>query len=102
MIVIQIWSGLFSLRRKIEDAVLHAEMFASTALEMEEAMWTKQEEIVRDFDLWDDPAKSNDILVKLANSAKAVASLKDVRYKVVFCSHQYLNFDNITYFLFYI
>ncbi|XP_061349663.1 peptide chain release factor PrfB3, chloroplastic isoform X2 [Gastrolobium bilobum] len=74
--------GLFSLRRKIEDAVLRAEMFASTALEMEEAKWTKQEEMIRDFDLWDDPAKSNDILVKLATSAKVVDSLKDLRYKV--------------------
>ncbi|KAJ1385179.1 Peptide chain release factor class I/class II [Sesbania bispinosa] len=73
--------GLFSLKRKIEDAVLRAEMFASTALEMEEASWTKQEEVVRDCDLWDDPAKSNDILVKLANSAKVVDSLKDIRYK---------------------
>ncbi|RDY09392.1 Peptide chain release factor PrfB3, chloroplastic, partial [Mucuna pruriens] len=74
--------GIFSLRRKIEDAVLRAEMFASTALEMEEAMRIKQEEIVRDFDMWDDPAKSNDILVKLANSAKVVDSLKDLKYKV--------------------
>ncbi|TKY53406.1 Peptide chain release factor PrfB3 [Spatholobus suberectus] len=74
--------GLFSLRRKIEDAVLRAEMFASTALEMEEATWIKQEEMVRDFDMWDDPAKSNDILVKLANSAKVVDSLKDLKYKV--------------------
>lgn len=75
-------------------------MFASTALEMEHARWIKQEAVVRDSDLWDDPAKSNDILVKLANSAKAVDSLKDLRYKVVFCSHQFrLNFDNI-YILF--
>ncbi|RZB86639.1 peptide chain release factor PrfB3, chloroplastic-like isoform X2 [Glycine soja] len=73
---------LFSLKRKIEDAVLRAEMFASTALEMEEATWIKQEEMVRDFDMWDDPAKSNDILVKLANSAKVVDSLKDLKYKV--------------------
>ncbi|KAL5067151.1 hypothetical protein RYX36_018038 [Vicia faba] len=74
--------GLFSLRRKIEDAVNRAEMYASTALEMEEASWIKQEEMVRDSDLWDDPTKSNDILVKLANSAKVVDSLKDLRYKV--------------------
>ncbi|KAK7392962.1 hypothetical protein VNO78_21412 [Psophocarpus tetragonolobus] len=74
--------GLFSLKRKIEDAVLRAEMFASTALEMEEATWIKQEEMVRDFDMWDDPVKSNDILVKLANSAKVVDSLKDLKYKV--------------------
>ncbi|XP_027367597.1 peptide chain release factor PrfB3, chloroplastic isoform X2 [Abrus precatorius] len=74
--------GLFSLRKKIEDAVLRAEMFASTALETEQATWIKQEELVRDFDLWDDPAKSNDVLVKLANSAKVVDSLKDLKYKV--------------------
>ncbi|XP_027367598.1 peptide chain release factor PrfB3, chloroplastic isoform X3 [Abrus precatorius] len=57
-------------------------MFASTALETEQATWIKQEELVRDFDLWDDPAKSNDVLVKLANSAKVVDSLKDLKYKV--------------------
>ncbi|KAE9590151.1 hypothetical protein Lal_00027924 [Lupinus albus] len=74
--------GLFSIRRKVEDAVHRAEMFASTALEMEEARRTKQEEMVRDFDLWDDPAKSNDVFLKLANSAKVVDSLKDLRYKV--------------------
>ncbi|XP_057424452.1 peptide chain release factor PrfB3, chloroplastic [Lotus japonicus] len=74
--------GLFSLKRKIEDAVLRAEMFTSTALEMEEASRTKHEEMVRDFDLWDNPSKSNDILVKLANSAKVIDSLKDLRYKV--------------------
>lgn len=74
--------GLFSLRRKIEDTVIRAELYASTALEMEEASWIKQEEMVRDSDLWDDPTKSNDILVKLANSAKVVDSLKDLRYKV--------------------
>ncbi|KAK7339850.1 hypothetical protein VNO77_20536 [Canavalia gladiata] len=74
--------GLFSLRRKIEEAVLRAEGSALTALEMEEATWIKQEEIVRDFDLWDDPAKSYDILVKLANSAKVVDSLKDLKYKL--------------------
>ncbi|CAJ1967661.1 unnamed protein product [Sphenostylis stenocarpa] len=75
--------GLFSLKKKIEDAVLRAETFASTALEMEQATWIKQEEMVRDFDMWDDPAKSNDVLVKLANSAKVVDSLKDMKYKVM-------------------
>ncbi|XP_058723995.1 peptide chain release factor PrfB3, chloroplastic-like isoform X1 [Vicia villosa] len=74
--------GLFSLRRKIDDAVIRAEMYASTALEKEEASWIKQEEMVRGSDLWDDTTKSNDILVKLANSAKVVDSLKDLRYKV--------------------
>ncbi|KAJ1375478.1 Peptide chain release factor class I/class II [Sesbania bispinosa] len=61
------------------DAVLRAEMFASAALEMEEARWTKQEEVVRDCDLWDDPAKSNDILVKLANSAKVAEEAKLIK-----------------------
>ncbi|KAL1330484.1 hypothetical protein AAHE18_12G112400 [Arachis hypogaea] len=74
--------GLFSLRRKIEDAILRAEMFTSTALEIEEAKRTKHEEILRAFDMWDDPAKSNEILVKLANSIKVVDSLKDLRYMV--------------------
>ncbi|BAT96321.1 hypothetical protein LR48_Vigan02g038900 [Vigna angularis] len=74
--------GLFSLKRKIEDAVLRAETFTSTALEIEEATKIKQEEMVRDFDMWDDPAKSNDVLVKLANSAKVVDSLKDMKYKL--------------------
>ncbi|ESW17557.1 hypothetical protein PHAVU_007G249100 [Phaseolus vulgaris] len=74
--------GLFSLKRKIEDAVLRAETFTSTALEIEEATRIKQEEMVRDFDMWDDPAKFSDILVKLANSAKVVDSLKDMKYKV--------------------
>lgn len=78
-------------------------MFASTALEMEEATWIKQEEMVRDFDMWDDPAKSNDILVKLANSAKVVDSLKDLKYKVMLCSRQFhLNFGSIICLLFYI
>ncbi|CAK8569411.1 unnamed protein product [Lathyrus sativus] len=74
--------GLFSLGRKIEDTVIRAELYASTALEMEEASWIKQEKMMRDSDLWDDPTKSNDILVNLANSAKVIDSLKDLRYKV--------------------
>ncbi|KAI9082035.1 hypothetical protein K1719_035960 [Acacia pycnantha] len=74
--------GLFSLRRKIEDAVLRAEMFAPTALEMEEARWIEQEEMMRNYNLWDDLNKSNDILVKLAYSAKVVDALKDLNYKV--------------------
>jgi hypothetical protein len=89
MTIIETCSGLFSLRRKIEDTVTRADMYASTALEMEEASWIKQEEMVRDSDLWDDPTKSNDILVKLANSAKVVDSLKDLKYKVIFCSHHF-------------
>lgn len=70
------------MKRKIEDLVLRAEMLAPTALEFEEARRLKQEEIIREYDLWDDVAKSNEDLVQLAESAKAVDALKDVRYKV--------------------
>lgn len=77
--------GMFSLRKEIEDAVLRAETLASTALEVEEAMRLKQEEMVRQYNLWDDLAKSNEVLVKLADSSKIVAALKDVRCKVIFC-----------------
>lgn len=70
------------MKRKIEDLVLRAEMLAPTALEFEEARHLKQEEIIREYDLWDDVAKSNEDLVQLAESAKAVDALKDLRYKV--------------------
>ncbi|XVE61076.1 hypothetical protein DITRI_Ditri06bG0010800 [Diplodiscus trichospermus] len=73
--------GLFSLKKKIEDVILRAEMLAPTALELEEARRIKQEEMIRDYDLWDDPAKSNEILVKLADSVKLVDALKDLKYK---------------------
>ncbi|XP_049400653.1 peptide chain release factor PrfB3, chloroplastic [Solanum stenotomum] len=73
--------GTFALKRKIEDLVLRAEMLAPTALEFEEARHLKQEEIIREYDLWDDVAKSNEDLVQLAESAKAVDALKDLRYK---------------------
>ncbi|KAK8531720.1 hypothetical protein V6N13_131079 [Hibiscus sabdariffa] len=73
--------GLFSLKKKIEDVILRAEMLAPTALELEEARRIKQEEMVRDHDLWNDPAKSNEILVKLAESVKMVDALKDLKYK---------------------
>lgn len=74
--------GLFSLKKKIEDAVLRAELMATSALELEEARRIKQEEMIRNYDLWDDPAKSNDILIKLADTARAVDALKDLAYKV--------------------
>ncbi|KAL3357482.1 hypothetical protein AABB24_017943 [Solanum stoloniferum] len=73
--------GTFALKRKIEDLVLRAEMLAPTALEFEEARRLKQEEIIREYDLWDDVAKSNEDLVQLAESTKAVDALKDLRYK---------------------
>lgn len=77
-------SGLFSLKKKIKDVVLKAEMLAPDALELEEEQWIKQEETMRYYDLWDDPAKSDEILLKLGDRAKAVDSLKDLKYKVPF------------------
>ncbi|GJS15667.1 peptide chain release factor PrfB3, chloroplastic [Tanacetum coccineum] len=74
--------GMFSLRKKIEDSVNRAEMLGLSALEFEEARRVKQEEMVREYDLWDDLAKSSDILIKLADSAKVVDALKDLTYKV--------------------
>ncbi|XP_076955311.1 peptide chain release factor PrfB3, chloroplastic-like [Bidens hawaiensis] len=74
--------GMFSLRKKIEDSVNRSEMLGLTALEFEEARRIKQEEMVREYDLWDDLAKSSDILIKLADSAKVVDALKDLTYKV--------------------
>ncbi|XP_010246247.1 PREDICTED: peptide chain release factor PrfB3, chloroplastic [Nelumbo nucifera] len=73
--------GLFSLRKKIEDAVSRAEMLAPTALELEEARRMKQEELIREENLWEDLAKSNEILIELADSTRVVDALKDLRYK---------------------
>ncbi|XVF41333.1 hypothetical protein PTKIN_Ptkin01aG0271900 [Pterospermum kingtungense] len=50
-------------------------------LELEEAERIRQEEMIRDCDLWDDPAKSNEVLVKLADTVKLVNALKDLKYK---------------------
>ncbi|CAA2972403.1 peptide chain release factor 3, chloroplastic [Olea europaea subsp. europaea] len=61
-------------------------MLAPIALEHEEARHFKQEEIIRDHDLWDDPGKSNEILVKLVDSAKVVDAFKDLKYKAHFTS----------------
>lgn len=75
--------GMFSLRKKIEDSVNRAELLGLTALEFEEARQIKQEEMIREYDLWDDLAKTSDILIKLADSAKVVDALKDLTYKVM-------------------
>lgn len=75
--------GLFSLRRKIEDSVLRAEMLTPAALEAEEAIRVKQEDMIQARDLWDDVSMSNDILLKLADTAKVVDALKDLQYKVI-------------------
>lgn len=77
------FSGLFSLRKKIEDAVVRAEMMTPTALELEEARQIEQEEMIHKYDLWDDLAKSNEFLVALADTTKVVDALKDVKYKVL-------------------
>lgn len=74
---------MFSLKKKIEDAVQRTEMMAPTALQIEEARWIKQDGLIQDYDLWDDPAKSNDAFVKLADIARAVDSLRDLTYKVM-------------------
>lgn len=71
------------MKKKIEDAVIRAETFAPTAIEVEEARRNKQEEMIRDSNLWDDFAKSDRILVKLADVAKVVDSLKDLKFKVM-------------------
>ncbi|KAI3694501.1 hypothetical protein L1987_77466 [Smallanthus sonchifolius] len=73
---------MFSLRKKIEDSVNRDEVLGLIALEFEEARRVKQEKMIRDYDLWDDLAKSSDILIKLADSAKVVDALKDLTYKV--------------------
>ena len=96
--------GMFSLRKKIEDSVNRAEMLGLSALEFEEARRVKQEEMVREYDLWDDLAKSSDILIKLADSAKVVDALKDLTYKVMFFSSWTFNFvltNNKTFWLFH-
>ncbi|CAA2984186.1 peptide chain release factor 3, chloroplastic [Olea europaea subsp. europaea] len=75
------YMGMFSLRKRIEDSLLRAEMLAPIALDHEEVRHVKQEEIIHDHDLWDDPRKLNEILIKLADSAKVVDALKHLKYK---------------------
>lgn len=58
-------------------------MLGPTALELEESRRIEHEELIRECNLWDDPAKSNEILMKLADSAKVVDALKDLAYKVM-------------------
>ncbi|XP_074568723.1 peptide chain release factor PrfB3, chloroplastic [Curcuma longa] len=73
--------GLYSLKKKIEDVVSHADMIAPTALEMEEARRIKKEEVLRKQSLWDDLAKSDECFTSLADSVRLVNDLKDLRYK---------------------
>ncbi|XP_024166805.1 peptide chain release factor 2 [Rosa chinensis] len=74
--------GLFSLKKKIEDDVLRAEMLAPLALELEEERRNEQEQLIRNYDLWDDTAESNEVLAKLADSVRVVDALRDLTYKV--------------------
>lgn len=75
--------GLYSLKKKIEDVVVRAEMMAPNALEYEAARQIQHEEMMQKYNLWDDPAKSDEILNALAESTKVVDALKDVQYKVL-------------------
>ncbi|XP_042051387.1 peptide chain release factor PrfB3, chloroplastic-like [Salvia splendens] len=80
-VCIDVVFGMFSLRKRIEDSVLRAEMLAPTALEFEEGKHVDREGVVRDYDLWDDLTKSNEVLAKLADSAKVVDTMRDLTYK---------------------
>ncbi|XP_009401049.2 peptide chain release factor PrfB3, chloroplastic isoform X1 [Musa acuminata AAA Group] len=73
--------GLYSLKKKIEDAVHRAEMIAPNALEIEEARRIKQEEVLRGHSLWDDLAKSDQHFTALADAIRLINDLKDLRYK---------------------
>ncbi|KAL3533687.1 hypothetical protein ACH5RR_007208 [Cinchona calisaya] len=73
--------GMLALRKKIEDSILSAEILAPTAIELEDAKRIKQEEVIRECNLWDDLAQANEVLVNLAECNKVVDSLKDLRYK---------------------
>ncbi|KAM5577390.1 hypothetical protein ABKV19_007968 [Rosa sericea] len=57
-------------------------MLAPLALELEEERRNEQEQLIRDYDLWDDTATSNEILAKLADSVRVVDALRDLTYKV--------------------
>ncbi|KAK3424148.1 hypothetical protein EUGRSUZ_F00951 [Eucalyptus grandis] len=94
--------GLFSLKRKIEDAVQRTEKMAPTALQIEEAKWIKLDGLIRDYNLWDDPDKSYDVLVKLADMARAVDALRDLTYKAEEAKliTQLVEMDAINYALF--
>jgi len=62
-------------------------MSAPTALEHEEERRMRREQKMREYNLWDDPVKSNELLAKVADSAKVVDGLKDLAYKVIFNWH---------------
>lgn len=79
--------GMFSLRKRIKDSVLLAEMLTTRALEHEVANHIGQGEVVQDFNMWDNLSESNELLMKLADSAKVVDSLQDIKYKVCINMH---------------
>ncbi|ERN05106.1 hypothetical protein AMTR_s00053p00155220 [Amborella trichopoda] len=73
--------GLFSLRKNVEDVAMRIEMMAPMALELEHQRRSLQEEMIRDYNLWDDPAKANEIYNALADTAHSINLLKDLQYK---------------------
>ncbi|KAM0873763.1 hypothetical protein ACQ4PT_037864 [Festuca glaucescens] len=73
--------GLYSWKRRIEDAVIRVEMTASNALKREEAQRIKHEEVLQSRSLWNNPAKSHEALSALSDAIRAVDHLKDLLYK---------------------
>ncbi|KAJ0978900.1 hypothetical protein J5N97_014374 [Dioscorea zingiberensis] len=73
--------GLFSLKKKIADAVARAEIIAPLALQLEEEKRIKQEEALQECNLWDDLERSTESLSALADAVKVVNDLKDLKYK---------------------
>lgn len=58
-------------------------MLAPIVLQLEEEMHVWREEKMRDYNFWDDPVKSNEMLANLADRAKVIDTLKDLVYKVM-------------------
>lgn len=89
---------MYSLKKKIEDVVSHADMIAPTALEMEETRRIKKEEVLRKHSLWDDLAKSDECFSSLADSVRLVNDLKDLQHKVHvdFCWHCMFSIDYLS------
>jgi len=73
---------MYSLKKRIEDAVVRVETTASSALELEEARRIEREEVLQKRNWWDNPAKSHGTLSALADAIRVVDHLKDLRFKV--------------------
>ncbi|PKA66993.1 hypothetical protein AXF42_Ash004484 [Apostasia shenzhenica] len=73
--------GLFSLKKKINDAVARVETITPVAMELEEERKMKQEEVLRKYNLWDDINASNESLTALADAIKVINGLKEVQHK---------------------